>query len=93
MNKKCFVLPPVRPVGIRCIRFFKDQHKELMHLQEEGVSADLREEAGQESVLVLTQSLFVLLRNSHKWILKNTGNAQNRANNNNNNALLYIRIE
>lgn len=45
LKKTHFVLPPVRPVGIRCIGLFKDQHQELVHFQQERVSAALRKEA------------------------------------------------
>ncbi len=41
--------------------FFKNQHQELVHLQQESVGAVLGKEAGQQPVLILTQSLFVLL--------------------------------
>ena len=76
MNKQHLVLPPVRPVGVRCVGLFKNQHQELVHLQQESVGAALREEASQKPVLVLAQSLFVLFWDSNKWILKNTGNEE-----------------
>lgn len=76
-------LPPVRPVGVRCIGCFKDQHQELVHLQQEAVSAVLRKETSQQSVLVLTQGLLILFWDTFKWILKNTGNAKIISHNNN----------
>lgn len=60
MNKHEF-LPPARPEGISCIWLFEEQHQELVHLQEESVSAVFREETNEQPVLVLTQGLFVLL--------------------------------
>lgn len=61
VRHQCDFQAPLRPVDIRCVCRFKDQHHELMHLQKESVSAVLREEASQQPVLVLTQGLFVLL--------------------------------
>lgn len=82
------VLPPVRIEGLQCIGLFQDQHQKLVHLQQEAVGAVLWEEANQQPVLVLTQGLLVLLRDSHEWILKYTGNTWSSQNNDNNPTLL-----
>lgn len=73
-----FVLPPLRFVGIRCVRVLENQQQELVHLQQEGVSTALGEKHSQKPALLLAQSLLVLLRNSHKWILMNTRNAEKK---------------
>ncbi|TNN72674.1 hypothetical protein EYF80_017123 [Liparis tanakae] len=46
-------------VGVRCFGLFKNQKQELVHLQQETVSAVLRKEASQQPVLVLTESPLV----------------------------------
>lgn len=59
LNLNSFVLPPVRLKGVERISLFKDQHQELVDLQQETVSAILGEEASQQSLLLLTQGHFV----------------------------------
>lgn len=53
LSRKMF-LPPVGLEGVIWVWFLKDQHQELVHLQEEGVSAVLRKEGCQEPVFFLS---------------------------------------
>lgn len=69
LNLNSFVLPPVWLKGVQRIRLFKDQHQELVDLQQETVGAVLGEEASQQSLLLLTQGHFVRIWDANKWIL------------------------
>lgn len=53
-------LPPVRLVGVRCAGTLQDQYQELVHLQQDGISAAFIKEPSEQPVLFLSQGLPVL---------------------------------
>lgn len=71
------VLPPLRFVGLCSIGFVEHKYKELVHLQQERVSAVLREETSQQSALSRSKGLLILPGSIFKWILQKTNKIMN----------------